>query len=70
MKKKKQENICLSNSGTLIQFIKAPSKDYISYLRFEGQHGDYLGALDANLERKELKKLQRWINHILKECSK
>ena len=72
MKKKEKgsEAICLTHSGSLIQFVKAPDKNCISYLRFRDGRGHYLGSLDKNWHKKELKKIQKWINLILKEQDK
>lgn len=68
MKSKKDiPAICLSSTGSLIQFIKAPNKNYLSVLRFEDGNGEYLGALDKEWARKDLRQLQRWVNACLKK---
>ena len=63
--KPQPKEFLLDRTGTAIQFIKAPNKDYMSYLRFQDEYGRYLGALDPERDRKTLRQLQRWINQCL-----
>ena len=64
---KRQPDKFITLSGGKIQFIEAPNSDYLSYLRFEDAHGNYLGALDGNWDRKHLRQLQRWVYKCLKD---
>ncbi len=63
--KTQPKEILLDRTGAKIQFVSAPNKDYIPYLRFEDGCGHYLGALDMNWDRKKLRQLQRWVNKTL-----
>lgn len=60
------EHIRIDPTGTAIQFNEAPNKNYLSYLRFQDEYGRYLGSLDPEQHRKQLRQLQRWVNKCLK----
>ncbi len=64
--KRAPKHIELYQTGTKIQFCEAPNENYISYFRFEDEYGRYLGSLDSEEHRKQLRQLQRWLNKILK----
>ena len=61
------KSIVLTRSGTEILFIPAPNKDYVPYFNFRDGQGKYLGSLDPQWDRRELRQLQRWINKMLEK---
>jgi len=52
--------------GLKVEFIGAPTKEYIPYLRFSNYDGTYLGAMDKKLNRRQLLRLREWITKVLK----
>lgn len=57
--------VSLETTGTKIKFIPAPNDGYVPYLVFEDEYNRYLGYLDPQCTRKDLRQLKRWVDKCL-----